>query len=67
MRYMIRYISYNVKARKKKSDIQATVSQLVPEYPSVHEHEYSSECNPSLQVAGYLHGELMQASCKEKE
>lgn len=52
---------------KKKSDIPATVSQLVPEYPSVHEHVYSFECNPSLQVAGYLHGELMQASCKETD
>lgn len=48
----------------KKSDIPVTVSQLVPEYPSVHEHVYSFVYAPSLQVAGYLHGELLQASCK---
>lgn len=42
--------------------IPETVSQLVPEYPSVQTHVYSSVVAPSTHVAGYLQGRLLHAS-----
>lgn len=42
--------------------IPETVSQLVPEYPSVQTHVNSSVVAPSTHVAGYLQGRLLHAS-----
>lgn len=41
--------------------IPETVSQLVPEYPSVQTQVYSSVVTPSTHVAGYLQGTLLHA------
>lgn len=50
-----------------KVNIPATVSQLVPEYPSVHEHVYLSLRVPSTHTAGYLQGEQLHALQMKKK
>lgn len=50
-----------------KVNIPATVSQFVPEYPSVHEHVYLSLRVPSIHTAGYLQGELLHALQMKKK
>lgn len=42
--------------------IPATVSQLVPEYPSLQTQVYSSVVAPSTHVAGYLQGRILHAT-----
>lgn len=50
-----------------KVNIPATVSQFVPEYPSVHEHVYLSLRLPSIHTAGYLQGELLHTLQMKKK